>query len=58
MSKILLKMESNLLLFVKVYSILNKILLFLQCDSLFYSIFFTVYVAHTQFRFKKKEKKR
>ena len=34
-SKILLKMEWNLLLCVKVYSILSKILLFLQSDPSF-----------------------
>ena len=42
----LLKMQWNLHLCVKVYSILNKVLLFLQSDPLFYSIYFTVYSLH------------
>ena len=37
------KWSENLLLQVKVYSISSNMLLFLQSDSLFYSIFFTVY---------------
>ena len=42
-SENLLKMEWYLLKVTQGYSISSKILLFLQSDPLFYSIFFTVY---------------